>query len=110
MPGPTTYDMPGIIQVLTEYLKNGAEEQYPPIVEGMNVWLRRGDGIAVYENHDFGHPDLGDRKFVSFGSAQAMLETEMPPERMPDFPAQINWRYQLIGTYKGKALPLRPPA
>lgn len=110
MPGPTKYDTAGIVQVLTQYLKGGAEDQYRPIVDQMNKWLRRGDGIAVYENHDFGHPDLGDRRFVSFGSVQAQLETEDPPTVLPDSPKQINWRYQLIGTYKGAALPLRPPA
>lgn len=63
-------------------------------------WLDRGDGIAVYENHDLGHPGAGHRKFVSFGSNAAQLETDDPPTRLPDIGNQINWRYQLIGTYR----------
>jgi len=69
-------------------------------------WLDRGDGVAVYENAELGHPDLGHKKFVSFGSAQARLEPNVcdddgnPPQRMPDIGGQINWRYQLTGTVR----------
>lgn len=65
----------------------------------VGVWLARGDGIAVYENQDLGHPDLGHRQFASFGSPEAMFP-DAPPERLPDFPGQINWRYSLVGTYQ----------
>lgn len=70
----------------------------------VNKWLTRGDGIAVYENHDMGHPQLGHRQFISFGSKQAMLEVDIPPHRLPDIGNEINWRYQLIGTYRGEPL------
>ena len=60
-------------------------------------WLERGDGVAVYENHDLGHSNAGHRKFVSFGSSAAQLETDDPPRRLPDI-GEINWRYQLIST------------
>ena len=59
-------------------------------------WLDRGDGCAVYENQDFGHPDLGHRKFASYGSPRAQLEVEEPPLQLPDIGGQINWRYQLV--------------
>lgn len=70
----------------------------------MNLWLERGDGVAVYENHDLGHPQLGHKQFVSFGSEKAMLEVEEPPQRLPDIGNAINWRYQLVGTYRGDLL------
>lgn len=70
----------------------------------VNHWLERGDGIAVYENHEIGHPEMGHRQYVSFGSPAAQLETDEPPQRMPDIGGSINWRYWLIGTYKGAPL------
>jgi hypothetical protein len=70
----------------------------------VNVWLERGDGIAVYQNADLSHPMVGEIKLVSFGSDAAMLETNDPPMRLPDIGNEINWRYQLIATYKGEAL------
>lgn len=70
----------------------------------VNRWLARGDGIAVYSNHEIGHPDLGHRQFVSFGSAAAQLETSTPPDRLPDIGTRINWRYWLDGVYRGEAL------
>lgn len=70
----------------------------------MNKWLARGDGVAVYRNEDLGHPDIGHHQFVSYGSAQAQLETDIPPHQMPDIGNKINWRYQLLGTYRGEAL------
>ncbi|MFE6739850.1 hypothetical protein [Streptomyces tubercidicus] len=70
----------------------------------MNTWLQRGDGIAVYENQDLGHREQGDKRFVSFGSAAAHLETDAPPKQLPDTRNSINWRYVLIGTYKGAPL------
>lgn len=73
-------------------------------VELMNRWIQRGDGIAIYENQDLGHRELGDKRFVSFGSAAAQLETDTPPKQLPDTRTSINWRYVLIGTYKGDPL------
>lgn len=78
---------------------------YVATIIQMNRWLERDDGIAVYENHDMGHADLGEKQFTSYGSPQAQLEVPEPPERLPDIGGRINWRYTLIGTYKGEALP-----
>lgn len=85
-----------------------AEEIRDLLPEGaintVNVWLARGDGIAVYENVMFGHPEAGHHQFASFGSRDAQIETPEAPQRMPDIGSAINWRYQLKGTYKGDAL------
>jgi hypothetical protein len=70
----------------------------------VNKWLARGDGIAVYQNHDLGSIDVGRRQFTSFGSPAAQLETDTPPQTLPDIGTKINWRYQLEGVYRGGAL------
>lgn len=58
-------------------------------------WWARGDGVAVYTNQDLSHPDAGHKKYVSYGSAAAQLESEVPPKRLPDIGGSIGWRYQL---------------
>ena len=89
------------------------EEAAPEVAVQLNTWLARGDGVAVYENHDLSHIDMGHIKITSFGGSQAQLvnadHDPCPPERLPDgLPARhINWRYVLIGTYQGGLLPLR---
>lgn len=70
----------------------------------INRWLARGDGVAVYENVELGHPDAGHRQYVSFGSPEAQIPDAFPPSRMPDIGSAINWRYALIGAYRGEAL------
>jgi len=61
-------------------------------------WLDRGDGIALYENHDLGSPLIGHKQWASYGSPDAQLETDTPPLRLRDIGGKINWAYQLIGT------------
>ena len=63
-------------------------------------WLDRADGVALYENHDLGHPELGHRQFLSFGSEAAQLPYEEAPAMLPDIGTRINWRYALVGTYR----------
>lgn len=58
-------------------------------------WLDRGDGVAVYRNRAFDSSAFGCRKFVSYGSGQAQLETDDPPQRLPDIGGSINWPYLL---------------
>lgn len=70
----------------------------------MNRWLARGDGVAVYENVELGHPDAGHRQYVSFGSPEAQIPDAFPPSRMPDIGSSINWRYALVGAYRGELL------
>jgi hypothetical protein len=63
-------------------------------------WVDRGDGVAVYENHAMDSRFFGHKKFVSFGSTEAQLEVDDPPERLPDIGGQINWAYTLVGGYR----------
>lgn len=66
------------------------------------MWFERGDGVALYQNNDLSHPELGDVVVVSYGSGAAQLEvTDKPPWRLPDGlrGGQINWRYTLQGVY-----------
>lgn len=86
----------------------GLQDQYgdqaAEVAEQVNRWLARGDGVAVYVNQDLGHPELGDWRPVSFGSVHALLEVPTAdelPQRLPDTPKLINWRYQLEAVYRG---------
>jgi hypothetical protein len=90
-------------QVLTEFSEHGYDQQW--VYDQVNIWLARGDGIAIYRNEDLGHVDVGLIQIVSYGSAEAQLEDAEPPEQLPDIGGAINWRYRLHGTYKGEALP-----
>lgn len=66
-----------------------------------------GNSIAVYQNMDMGHPDLGMAQFVTVGphpDNQIVLDADGgqgAPTKMPDIGNAINWRYQLIALYGG---------
>jgi hypothetical protein len=70
----------------------------------MNSWLERGDGLAVYENHDLGHPALGHKVYLSFGSPAAQIESDDLPQFCPvNLPhGLMAWRYVLVGTLQGE--------
>lgn len=78
-------------------------------MELIQRWVDRGDGCAVYENHDLSSAGAGHKQFVSYGSNAAQLPTRRvgeangrwaePPQKLPDIAGSINWRYQLIGVY-----------
>lgn len=76
----------------------------PSDIETLNRWLERGDGVAIYENQALDSAGVGDKQLVSFGSPAAQLEVDEPPQRLPDIGSKINWRYSLIGTYKGEPI------
>jgi hypothetical protein len=76
------------------------EDQAPEVIAQVGRWLARGDGAAVYENHDLSSAGVGEPRIVSFGSPAAQLETAEPPATLPDIGGAINWRFQLIGTYR----------
>ena len=82
------------------------EEALMTLIEGqenqtiVRRWLDRGDGCAVYVNAAFDHSQFGHRKFVSFGSSAAQLETDVPPQRLPDIGNTINWPYVLESTVR----------
>jgi len=63
----------------------------------VNSWLERGDGVAVYVNQAMDSSLGGHRQFCSYGSPSSQLETDVPPQRMPDIGPQINWAYRLEG-------------
>ena len=80
----------------------GNEEWAASVAIQVAGWVQRGDGAAVYRNEDLGHPGLGERKIVSFGSPAAQIETLQPPEQLPDIGGAINWRYRLESFYWGR--------
>lgn len=68
-------------------------------LELVNQWLSDGRGVAVFENRDMGHPELGYRKYLSRASFKGEV-----PNILPDFGDSINWRYVLVGVYEGPAI------
>ena len=72
------------------------------VQDKIQMWALRGDGVAIYRNMDMGHSSQGLLQMASFGSPIAQIETdeEHLPTTLPDFPGQINWRYQLVGWYR----------
>lgn len=50
--------------------------------------------IAVYENKDLGHSEIGHKQFLFIGPT---CTYQSAPERLPDFNGAINWRYLHIG-------------
>lgn len=76
------------------------QEQRDKVLGLMRGWLARGDGVAVYENHDMGHQAQGARQYLSFGSPAAQIADAEPPVRLPDIGGNIGWRYVLIATVK----------
>lgn len=89
---------------MIEMTREQVQEVPAEFHDQINVWLARGDGVAVYENQDMGDPNFGQVKLVSFGSPNAQLEMDVPPVQLPDIGAHINWRYRLAGTYQGPPL------
>jgi hypothetical protein len=75
---------------------------YISVTAPVTRWLARGDGVAIYQNAELGHPEMGDIQIVSYGSPEAMLEVEEPPQTLPDIGGKINFRYQLAGTYRSQ--------
>jgi hypothetical protein len=66
--------------------------------------LDAGKGVAVYENADLGHPMIGHKVALTYGTPEAQFEPEQfpdgPPEQCPDglmreITGGINWRYRL---------------
>lgn len=60
----------------------------------------RGDSLAVYENRDMGHPELGHLYFLSYGSPASQIKQGTAPEVLPDIGGIIGWRYWLKGVCK----------
>lgn len=83
---------------LCDYL---SDNEFPDDAwDTLNVWFERGDGVAVYQNVAFDHSEFGRIKVVSFGSQDAQLEVDDPPQRLPDIGNQIHWAYQLQAVYR----------
>lgn len=98
-----SWDRARLLQAVTETMGTGkdAARLVEQSMTLMDRWVSRGDGVAVYENHDLSSRHLGDRQYVSYGSPAAQLEVTEPPSTMPDIGSAINWRYQLVAVHGG---------
>jgi hypothetical protein len=61
---------------LSTYVEKQYGQDTGEVFRLIRRWTDRGDGVAVYENHDLGHPELGQCQLTSFGSRTAQLETD----------------------------------
>ena len=57
-------------------------------------WLARGDAIAVFSNHDLGHPQVGHTLFLPL-DAEERGRVEIGRTRAPDGTHGLGWRYLL---------------
>lgn len=67
----------------------------PHIHEAQLATMReRGGKWAAYQNHDMGHSELGLLVFLQYGEGRTHAT---PPERAPDGPHGLGWRYLHVG-------------
>ena len=101
------------LKQIVDLLDGGADEAFYADSERLfKRWLDRGDGIAVYENKAMDSTNMGHKKFVSYGSDEALLPTPdsgVPPIRLPDSSIEINWPYQLVSIFARCAYPPSAP-
>jgi len=62
--------------------------------QALEQMQRMGGDWFAYQNMDMGHPDLGRLRFLKCGEDCTFKE---PPNRHPDMPSEILWRYWLVG-------------
>lgn len=81
----------------------------PEVRASLERHLAAGKGIAVYENHDLGHPHLGHAMAFTYGTPEAQFEGDVDtlPSQCPDGLAKeitggINWRYTLVAVVPPK--------
>ena len=98
---PEKWDMDKLVSYVEQNWGDGAFDTMVLI----RNWLARGDGAAIYTNHDLSSPNVGEPRIVSYGSPAAQLEVLEPPEQLPDgIPAgAINWRFRLEAVCGGPA-------
>ena len=65
-----------------------------PEPESLQQMRERGGRWAAYQNHDMGSAELGHLRFVKVGPGCTLAT---PPERHPDTPSVIGWRYLYVG-------------
>jgi hypothetical protein len=65
-----------------------------PAFDALATMLSRGGRWAAYRNVEIGHRDLGHLKFLRVGEGCTFQD---PPQRLPDTPREINWRYLFVG-------------
>jgi len=60
----------------------------------LSTMRERGGYWYAYQNHDLGSRELGRLQFLQCGEGRTYTT---PPDRMPDTPGAVNWRYILVG-------------
>jgi len=58
-------------------------------------WWARGDGAAVYVNHDMSSRSVGQVVVASYGSPEAQIPEDVPPRELPCGLMPTAWAYRL---------------
>lgn len=66
-----------------------------PEEESLEVMRDRGGRWAAYQNIDMCSRNIGHLRFLQFGGPENTFK--VPPERHPDTPQVIGWRYYYVG-------------
>lgn len=77
-------------QTLKHPLLDGAQ----PGQEALTAMKTRGGQWSAYQNHMLDSADLGHLRFLKVG---ASCTFEAPPQRYPDTPSTIGWKYLYVG-------------
>jgi hypothetical protein len=90
---------------LQRYVMEHYGDDAADVMQLIERWWQRGDGAAIYTNHDLSSSAVGEPRIVSYGSPAAQLEVSVPPKQLPDgLPrGAINWRFQLDAVCGGPA-------
>ena len=64
-------------------------------LESLETMRARGGSWAVYQDQAMDSRAFGHMQFLRFGPGSTF---ETPPERCPDTPSGLGWKYVLIGT------------
>jgi hypothetical protein len=75
----------------------GDDKPGPEALAAMRKFAAETPGTtwAAYQNHDLGHYDVGHLRFMAIGPGCTF---KTAPERHPDTPQLIGWRYIHVGT------------
>lgn len=66
-----------------------------PDPEALTQMRERGGKWCAFQNHDLGHPEVGNLRFLQYGGTGSTFAT--PPDRYPDTQHGLGWRYLHCG-------------
>ncbi len=78
-----------------------------PSPEALEAMRRHGGKWAAYQNHAMDSATFGALQFLKIGPECTFKQ---PPDRMPDTPSSIGWRYLFVGWVDLEVGDIKPEA